>query len=77
METSVKSKNLDAFREAADTIVNPQLQKWMDNGGKVMGYWCCYAPEELITASGMAPFRVRATGSTGTEEADAYVSSIN
>ncbi len=77
METSVKSKNLDAFREAADTIVNPQLQKYMDNGGKVMAYWCCYAPEELITAAGMVPFRVRATGSTGTEEADAYVSSIN
>lgn len=77
METSVKSKNLDAFRTAADTIVNPELQKWMDQGGKVMGYWCCYAPEELFTAAGLAPFRVRATGSTGTEEADAYVSSIN
>lgn len=77
METSVKSRSLDAFRTAADTIVNPELKKWMDKGGKVMGYWCCYAPEELITAAGMAPFRVRATGSTGTEESDAYVSSIN
>ncbi len=77
METSVKSKNLEAFRTAANTIVNPELQKWMDKGGKVMGYWCCYAPEEIITAAGMAPIRVRATGSTGTELADAYVSSIN
>jgi len=77
LETSVKSKNLDAFRTAAHTIVNPELQKWMDQGGKVMGAWCCYAPEELITAAGLVPFRVRATGSTGTEEADAYVSSIN
>jgi len=77
LETSVKSKNLEAFRTAADTIVNPELQKWMDQGGKVMGYWCCYAPEEIITAAGLAPIRVRATGSTGTEEADAYVSSIN
>ena len=49
----------------------------MDEGNKVMAYWCCYAPEEIITAAGMAPFRVRATGSTGTEQSDAYVSSIN
>ena len=77
METSVKSKNLDAFKEAAKTIVNPQLQEWMDKGGKVFGYWCCYAPEEIITAAGMAPIRVRGTGSTGTELSDAYLSSIN
>lgn len=77
METTVKSRNLDVFKEAADTIVNPQLQKWIDEGGKVTCYWCCYAPEELITAAGMAPFRARATGSRGTEMADAYLSSIN
>jgi benzoyl-CoA reductase/2-hydroxyglutaryl-CoA dehydratase subunit BcrC/BadD/HgdB len=51
----VKSKALDTFREAAQTIVNPQLKKWMDQGGKVMGYFCCYAPDEIITAAGMAP----------------------
>lgn len=77
METSVKSKSLDIFREAADTIVNPVLQEWMDKGGKVGGYWCCYAPEEILTAAGLAPFRIRATGSTGTETSDAYLSSIN
>jgi len=73
----VKSKVLDAFNEAAQTIVNPQLKKWMDEGGKVVGYFCCYAPDEIITAAGMTPFRVRATGSKGTEMADAYLSSIN
>lgn len=77
METSVKSKSLDMFRDAADTIVNPVLQEWMDKGSKVGGYWCCYAPEEILTAAGLAPFRIRATGSTGTETSDAYLSSIN
>jgi bzd-type benzoyl-CoA reductase N subunit len=72
-----KSKALKAFTTAAETIVNPELKKWIEQGGKVMGYFCCYAPEEVITAAGMVPFRVRATGSTGTELSDAYLSSIN
>lgn len=77
MKTKVKSKALEAFNGAAETIVNPQLKKWIEEGGKVMGYFCCYAPEEVITAAGMVPFRVRATGSTSTELADAYLTNIN
>ena len=77
METKVKSKVLDSFKEAAETIVNPELKKWIDGGGKVVGYFCAYGPEEIITAAGMVPMRVRATGSTGTELSDAYLSSIN
>ena len=77
MKTKVKSKALEAFEEAAETIVNPQLKRWIEQGGKVMGYFCCYAPEEVITAAGMVPFRVRATGSTSTELADAYLTNIN
>ena len=77
METRTNSKALETFEEAAETIVSPQLKKWMEQGGKVMGYFCCYAPEEIITAAGMVPFRVRATGSTSTELADAYLTNIN
>jgi len=77
LETTVKSKALDMFKEATQTIVNPVLQKWIDGGGKVVGYFCSYGPEEVITAAGMVPMRVRATGSTSTELADAYLSSIN
>ena len=76
METKVKSKALQQFQEAAETLVNPELKKWMEQGGKVMGYFCSYGPEEIITAAGMVPFRARATGSTGTELADAYLASI-
>ena len=77
METTVKSKALDTFKEATETILNPVLKKWVDGGGKVMGYFCSYGPEEIITAAGMVPMRIRATGSTSTELADAYLSSIN
>ena len=77
METKIKSSALQEFTEATETIVNPELQKWIEQGGKVVGYFCSYGPEEIITAAGLVPMRVRATGSTGTELADAYLSSIN
>jgi bzd-type benzoyl-CoA reductase N subunit len=77
LETKVKSKVLEHFQEATKTIVNTDLKKWLDQGGKVMGYFCSYGPEEVISAAGMVPIRMRAIGSTGTELADAYLSNIN
>ena len=77
METKIKSTALQQFQEATETIVNPELKNWIEQGGKVVGYFCSYGPEEIITAAGLVPMRVRATGSTGTELADAYLSSIN
>ena len=77
METNLKSKAFQEFSDAAETLVNPVLQHWKDQGGKVVGYFCSTVPEEIITAAGLTPFRMRATGSTGTEESDAFYSSIN
>ena len=77
METKIKSRAFQQFSEAAKTLVNPVLQSWKDQGGKVVGYFCSTVPEEMITAAGMVPFRMRATGSTSTEESDAFYSSIN
>lgn len=77
METEVKSPVLEGFTEATETILNPELKKWVEQGGKVVGYFCSYGPEEIITAAGAVPMRVRATGSTSTEMADTYLSSIN
>jgi bzd-type benzoyl-CoA reductase N subunit len=77
LETKVKSKVLEQFQEATRTMVNPEMKKWIDQGGKVVGYFCSYGPEEVITAAGMLPIRMRASGSTGTELADAYLSNIN
>jgi len=77
LQTNVRSKALRTFSEAAQTIVNPEVQKWKDQGGKIMGYFCAAMPIEMITAAGLLPFRVRATGSTSTELSDAYLANIN
>jgi benzoyl-CoA reductase subunit C len=74
---NVRFKALQTFSEAAQTIVNPEVQRWKDQGGKIMGYFCAAMPVELITAAGFLPFRVRATGSAGTELSDAYFGNIN
>ncbi len=77
MQTSIKSRALKEFAEATATLANPAVQEWRRQGGKVVGYFCSYFPEEIVTAAGFLPFRMRATGSNGTELADAYLSSIN
>lgn len=77
METKTRSKTLKEFIEAAETLVNPEIHRWKKQGGKVVGYFCSYGPKEIITAADLLPFRMRATGSTGTELADAYLDSIN
>jgi len=77
LDSKVESEILAKFREISQTLVNTELQEWKDNGSKVIGCFCSYIPEEIITAAGFVPFRMRATGSTGTDEADAYLSQTN
>lgn len=77
MDTKIKSNAFQTFAEATSTLLSPTIQRWKDQGGKVVGYFCSTVPEEIFTAGGLLPFRMRATGSTGTEESDAYYSSIN
>ena len=72
MNTSNRSKVLEGFTEVAGSRVNPAVQGWKDGGGKVIGYFCSSVPEEIISAAGLLPVRIRATGSTGTDLADAY-----
>jgi len=72
VNTSNRSKILEGFTEAAGGLVNPAVQGWKDGGGKVVGYFCSSVPEEIISAAGLLPVRIRATGSTGTDLADAY-----
>jgi benzoyl-CoA reductase subunit C len=77
LTTKMKSKAMREFQEATQTLVNPALQRWKDQGGRVIGCYCSYVPAEVITAAGFVPFRMRGTGSTGTDLADTCVSSIN
>jgi bcr-type benzoyl-CoA reductase subunit C len=71
------SKPLAELVQATNSLVNPAIKSWRGKGGKVVGYFCSFVPEEIISAAGLLPFRIRATGSKGTELSDGYMSSVN
>lgn len=77
MKTNLKSKALEEFSAVAARLNNPAVEEWKTGGQKVVGYFCSHVPIEVLTAADMLPFRMRGTGSTGTEQADAFFSSIN
>lgn len=45
-------------------------------GKKVMGYFCCYTPLELITAAGLVPYRIMGDTKEPTTEADIYLDTV-
>jgi benzoyl-CoA reductase subunit C len=77
LETRIKSKAFQKIAEASEAITNPEIEKWKDQGKKVLGYFCSALPGELVTAAGMLPVRLRATGSTSTELSDSFFSNLN
>lgn len=77
MDSKLKPRSLEAFSNVAGTIVNPEIERWKAGGGRVIGHFCSQFPQELIAAAGILPFRVRGTGSTSTDLADACFTSIN
>lgn len=77
MKTQFNSHILDEFKEATTSLTNPAMQEWKNSGGKIIGCMYHYIPEELITAAGMMPYRMRATGSEGTEYSEADFTQIN
>lgn len=77
METRIESKAFDELAQASASIMNPAVEAWKAKGGKVAGYFCSHVPTEVLMAAGFLPFRMRGTGSTGTELSDAFFSSIN
>ncbi len=77
METQMTSGVFQKFAEAARTIANPEIRRWKDEGGRVVGYFCSAFPDEIVTAAGMLPFRMRAPGSKSTELSDSFFSNVN
>ena len=45
-------------------------------GRKVVGYLCCYTPVELLTASGLVPYRVQGGVGRPLRHADQYLEAI-
>ena len=64
---------LDIFLEATNNLYNDYLKEWKDNGGKITGYTCSYMPEEIISAAGSIPFRLRGKRNIDLESVDRYL----
>jgi benzoyl-CoA reductase/2-hydroxyglutaryl-CoA dehydratase subunit BcrC/BadD/HgdB len=64
------------FSELLEDPLNELVRKAMDEGQIPIGYSCSYVPEVMLSVDGLFPVRMRATGITGTELADNYLSSV-
>lgn len=72
-----KMEVLQELGQASETILNPAIKSWKEQGGKVMGLLCSYIPEEIIFAAGLLPIRMRAPGSYDTARGDDYLCDNN
>ncbi|MBW2273331.1 MAG: 2-hydroxyacyl-CoA dehydratase [Deltaproteobacteria bacterium] len=77
MTSPLESKAFAVMSEATGGLKNPEIQAWKEQGGKVVGYFCSMLPQEMFMAAGLLPFRMRATGSTGTDGGDSYFTNNN
>jgi benzoyl-CoA reductase subunit C len=50
---------LGACRDLLEDVTFPTVHAWKDDGGKVLGHFQVYFPEELAHAAGMLPVKVR------------------
>ena len=71
------SKVLTELEKISETLSNPYIETWKNQGKKVFGYNCSYFPEEIVHAAGLLPFRIRGTGCTETNLADSYLARAN
>jgi benzoyl-CoA reductase subunit C len=46
-------------RELFEDVTFPTVRRWREAGGKVLGHFQVYFPEEIAHAAGMLPFKVR------------------
>ena len=46
-------------RELLEDMDFPTVRRWRESGGKVVGHFQVYFPEEIVHAAGMLPFKVR------------------
>ncbi len=76
-DTVDKDAIVNKFMTAAGRLVNDEMQEWLNRGGRIIGTYCSYVPEEIIAAAGFMPFRMRAVGSDSTELSDVYLTHLN
>ncbi|HOG11534.1 MAG TPA: 2-hydroxyacyl-CoA dehydratase family protein, partial [Smithellaceae bacterium] len=44
-----------------------------DAGEKVIGYFCCFVPDEILAAFDLVPYRIQGSQSESIDEADALL----
>jgi benzoyl-CoA reductase subunit C len=49
----------DAARDLLEDTSFPRVKKWREDGGKVLGHFQVYFPEEIAHAAGMLPIKMR------------------
>jgi benzoyl-CoA reductase subunit C len=54
-------------RELAEDMDFPTVRRWREVGGKVLGHFQVYFPEEIAHAGGMLPFKVRGASVEATQ----------
>ena len=50
---------LHECRELLEDVSFPTVRRWREGGGKVVGHFQVYFPEEIVHAAGLLPFKVR------------------
>src|SRR3972149_1407272 len=50
---------LNSIQEIFDDTTFPTVRRWRQQGGKVVGHFQVYFPEEIADAAGVLPFKVR------------------
>ena len=69
--TAWEGKPLDEIFSLARELVEdpdyPSVKSWRDDGGRVLGHFQVYFPEELAHAAGMLPVRIRGAQTDGNE----------
>jgi benzoyl-CoA reductase subunit C len=50
---------VDRCRELIEDATYPTVRRWREAGGKVVGHFQVYFPEEIAHAAGLLPFKVR------------------
>ena len=68
---------IEELTSLASELDNPTVRDWKSAGGKVVGFFCSYVPEEILYAAHILPMRLRAPGCVDTTSADVYMSHLN
>jgi benzoyl-CoA reductase subunit C len=65
---------LELCRDLVEDPEHPTVRRWRENGGKVLGHFQVYFPEELAHAAGLLPLKIRGAQVEGIE-ADSHFGS--